>query len=235
MFCLGRRSSFSVAYIFHYVRSLFGEASVLIDSAGTTGVDSLRSITKADVLLAITVSPYVRETVETARYAKSRGARIIAITDSDLSPLANLADQTIIVRTDEGIKMFSQGDVDKRGVKMVKNGQPAQLTDFREGDRLSATIITSRPPQVMTEQQVNATLAASGGAPPAAAARAPSPSASQQAQAPQATASSGSAAPAARTLPKTASSWPLLALASIVSLLMGLALTIARRFVVGVP
>src|SRR5690349_8643058 len=38
VFCLGRRSSFSVAYIFHYVRSLFGEASVLIDSAGTTGV-----------------------------------------------------------------------------------------------------------------------------------------------------------------------------------------------------
>ena len=142
---------------------------------------------------------------------------------------------SIIVRTDEGIKMFSQGDVDKRGVKMVKNGQPAQLTDFREGDRLSATIITSKPPRVMTEQQVNATLAAasapSGGAPPAAPARAPLPSASQQAQAPQATASSGSAAPAARTLPKTASSWPLLALASIMSLVMGLALTITRRFV----
>jgi hypothetical protein len=143
----------------------------------------------------------------------------------------------IIVRTDEGIKMFSQGDVDKRGVKMVKNGQPAQLTDFREGDRLSATIITSKPPRVMTEQQVNATLAtasaASGGAPPAPAARAPSPSVSrqEQAQAPQATASSGSAAPAARTLPKTASSWPLLALASIISLVMGLALTITRRFV----
>jgi len=130
--------------------------------------------------------------------------------------------------------MFSQGEVDKRGVKMMKDGQPAQLTDFREGDRLSAVIITSRPPKVMTEQQVNATLAAantaSGGAAPAAAARAPSSSASAPpASSSSAAATSGSGG--ARALPKTASSWPLLALASIVSLLIGLTLTVTRRFV----
>ena len=73
---------------------------VLVDGLGATGVDSLRTITKADVLLAITVDPYVRGTVETARYAKSRGARIVAITDSDLSPLAAFADQTVLVRTE---------------------------------------------------------------------------------------------------------------------------------------
>jgi hypothetical protein len=161
----------------------------------------------------------------------------VTVTEVKNGTVMQRAGSSIIVRTDEGIKMFSQGDVDKRGVKMVKDGQPAQLTDFREGDRLSATIITSKPPKVMTEQQVNATLAApsaaSGGAPPAAAARAPSSSASRQAPAPQATTSSApaAAAPAAKKLPKTASSWPLLALASIVSLVMGLALTIRRRFV----
>ena len=158
----------------------------------------------------------------------------VTVTEVKNGTVLQRSGSSIIVRTDEGIKMFSQGDVDKRGVKLVKDGQPAQLTDFREGDRLSATIITSRPPKVMTEQQVNATLAAantsSGGAAPAAAARAPSSSASQQGQAPQATTSSASAAPAPKRLPKTASSWPLLALASIVSLVMGLTLTIARRF-----
>ena len=69
----------------------------------------------------------------------------------------------------------------------MRDGKPASMSDFRTGDVLSATIITSRPPQVMTQQQVNATLAAanaaSGGAPPAAAAPAPSSSASRQAQA----------------------------------------------------
>ncbi len=100
VYCLGQRSSFPVAYIFYYVRSLFGSSSVLVDGVGATGVDSLRDINKADVLLAITIDPYVRGTVETARYAKSRGARIIAITDSDLSPLAAFADHALLVRTE---------------------------------------------------------------------------------------------------------------------------------------
>src|SRR3977135_1964335 len=60
---------------------------------------------------------------------------------------------SIIVRTDEGIKMFSEGELDKRGVKLVKDGRPAQLADFREGGRLSATIIKSKPPKVMTERE----------------------------------------------------------------------------------
>ena len=50
VFCLGQRSSFPVAYIFYYVRSLFGAASVLVDGVGATGVDTLRTIGKSDVL-----------------------------------------------------------------------------------------------------------------------------------------------------------------------------------------
>jgi len=72
----------------------------------------------------------------------------------------------IIVRTDDGVKSFTQGEVDKRGVKIVRDGQPVQVSQLREGDKLSAVIITSMPPKVMTEQEVNATLAtarASGG------------------------------------------------------------------------
>ena len=136
---------------------------------------------------------------------------------------------SIIVRTPEGIKSFTQGDIDKRGVKIMRDGKPASVSDFRAGDVLTATIITSRPPQVMTQQQVNATLArrrctwgrASGGCGTRAVAT----------REPAGTGGPAAAAPAPRTLPKTASSWPLLALASIMSLVMGLTLTIARRFV----
>ncbi len=99
VFCLGLRSSFSVAYIFHYVRSLFGAASVLIDSAGGTGVDLLRTIGAADVMLAISVKPYTRHTIHAVRYSRARGVRIVAVTDSEISPLAALADETLIVRT----------------------------------------------------------------------------------------------------------------------------------------
>jgi DNA-binding MurR/RpiR family transcriptional regulator len=100
VFCLGLRSSFSVAFIFHYVQSLFGAASVLVDGAGGTGVDVLRTTSRGDVMLAVTVSPYNRQTVDVARYARERRMRIVAVTDSEMSPLAALADVTLIVRTE---------------------------------------------------------------------------------------------------------------------------------------
>ena len=63
-----------------------------------------------------------------------------------------------------GFKTFTQSDIDKRGIRILRAGKPAGVSDFRAGDKLSAVIITSMPPKVVTEQEVNATLAASGGA-----------------------------------------------------------------------
>jgi len=143
----------------------------------------------------------------------------------------------IIVRTDDGVKSFTQGEVDKRGVKIVRDGQPVQVSQLREGDKLSAVIITSLPPKVMTEQEVNATLAtartASGGSAAPAAAPASSAAAPASSTAGAASTSGTAASPAgsARTLPATASSWPLVGLASVLSLAIGLGLTIRRRSV----
>ena len=100
VFCLGLRSSYAVAYIFHYVRSLFGANSVLVDGSGAVGVDVMRDIGNSDVLLAISVKPYVRHTIDAAEFARERGARIVAVTDSEMSHLARLADVTLIVRTE---------------------------------------------------------------------------------------------------------------------------------------
>jgi DNA-binding MurR/RpiR family transcriptional regulator len=100
VFCLGLRSSYAIAYIFHYVRSLFGANSVLVDGSGAVGVDVMRDIGPNDVLLAISVKPYVRNTIDAAEFAKGRGARIVAVTDSEMSPLARLGDVAILVRTE---------------------------------------------------------------------------------------------------------------------------------------
>jgi hypothetical protein len=152
----------------------------------------------------------------------------VTVTEVKNGKVMQTSGNSIIVQTPEGIKMFTQGDMDKRGVKIMREGRPAQITDLRTGDQLTATIITSKPPRVMTEKEVNATLAK---APPASASAAPATS--KPAAPPAATSGAGAAAPAAapRTLPKTASTWPLLGLASILSLSIGLALTIRRRFV----
>ena len=88
----------------------------------------------------------------------------VTVTEIKNGTVAVQTGMSIIVRTDEGIKSFTQSDVDKRGVKIVRNGKVAQISDFRQGDQLSATIITSLPPTVVTEKEVQATLASAGGA-----------------------------------------------------------------------
>jgi LPXTG-motif cell wall-anchored protein len=141
---------------------------------------------------------------------------------------------SIIVRTDAGMKMFSQSDIDKRGVKIMRDGKPAQISDFHANDKLTATIITTKPPRVVTEKEVQATLAQSGGGAPAPAAAKSAPATAQTAPtAPAAPAPSQSGVAtsggAPKTLPKTASSLPLLGLAGLASLLAGLGLTVRRR------
>ena len=138
---------------------------------------------------------------------------------------------SVLVKTEGGMKMFSQGDMDKRGVKIMKNGKVADISDLHANDRLTATIITSHPPKVMTEKQVQATLArpagsmASGsgaGAPAAAAAAAPAKSASPS----QAAATTGVAP---KKLPKTASQLPLVGLLGLASLVAAFGLSARRR------
>ena len=147
---------------------------------------------------------------------------------------------SILVRTDDGMKMFSQSDIDKRGIKIMRDGQPAQISDFRANDRLTATIVTSKPPRVVTEKEVQAILAKSGGAGAGGAATGASPSgagaassagAAKPGAASSAAPTSGAATSggAARTLPKTASPLPIVGLAGLASLVAGLGLTLRRR------
>src|SRR4051812_9334652 len=161
----------------------------------------------------------------------------VTVTEVKNGTVVQRSGSTLIVRTGGDVKMFTQSEIDKRGVKIMRDGKPAELSDFREGDKLSATIITAQPPHIMTQKEVDATV-------PTAAARAntasPAPAArTQPAAAAPATAtqssrattgtSSSAAAPegqSARALPHTASSWPLVALMSLLSLAVGLTLTL---------
>jgi len=100
VYCLGRRSCHGIAWHLHYVLSLVGERTVLLDSVAGAGRDPLRNAGPKDVLFAVSIAPYTRVTVETARYAHAQGIPIVALTDSEVSPLASLAAETIFVATD---------------------------------------------------------------------------------------------------------------------------------------
>jgi hypothetical protein len=150
----------------------------------------------------------------------------VTVTEVKNGTVMQASGSSIIVRTDNGIKMFTQSDVDKRGVKIMRDGQPATIADFHTNDRLTATIVTTMPPKVMTDKEVQATLARSSGsaATPAAAATSPAPLSAAASR--NAAASPGTAP---RTLPKTASPLPLLGLIGLASLAAAMGLTVRRR------
>lgn len=99
VYCLGLRSSHAVAWHLHYILSLISEKSVLLHGIGGTDSDALRSATSDDVLIAASVLPYTRFTIELVEFAAGRGVPIIAITDSEVAPLAQMADHLVIVPT----------------------------------------------------------------------------------------------------------------------------------------
>jgi DNA-binding MurR/RpiR family transcriptional regulator len=100
IYCLGLRSCHAAAWHFHYMLSLLGDKTVMLDDAGGTGLDAVRDAGTADVLLAASVEPYARATVEGAQYAAGRGVPVVALTDSAVSPLARIAAASILVATE---------------------------------------------------------------------------------------------------------------------------------------
>lgn len=83
---------------------------------------------------------------------------------------------SIIVRGAKGFQMYSEGEVEKRGIKIYKNGRPVTFSDLHAGDKLTATIVTEGPPKVVTRREVQARL--NKPRPPPGPAPAPTPSAS---------------------------------------------------------
>lgn len=85
---LGFRSSHSVALHAHYLYSmLVGSAALLQDGYGTL-LESVATLPANTALVAIGLAPYSRQTVDAVGQASRRGVPIVAITDSELSPLA---------------------------------------------------------------------------------------------------------------------------------------------------
>jgi hypothetical protein len=101
---------------------------------------------------------------------------------------------SIIVRGPKGFQMYTEGDVEKRGIKVYKNGRPVTFSDLHKGDKLTATIVTEGPPKVVTQREVQARL--TNPPPPPSPAPAAAPPASAPPSAAASAASAASSAPA---------------------------------------
>ena len=80
---------------------------------------------------------------------------------------------TVLDRTDGVRKKFTQDQVNARGLQIFKDGRLTPVAQLNKGDEITATVISQRPPEVVTEQEVQATLAQQAQAQPQAKAEAP--------------------------------------------------------------
>ncbi|MEE8371271.1 MAG: MurR/RpiR family transcriptional regulator [Sphingomonadales bacterium] len=96
IYVVGMRSCFPVAFALHYSCRMIRRRVYLGDGLGGTFADGMRGIGSDDLFVVIGTHPYSRDTVLAADYAAGCGARILALTDSELSPLAAKADYKLI-------------------------------------------------------------------------------------------------------------------------------------------
>jgi DNA-binding MurR/RpiR family transcriptional regulator len=95
---VGSRRSFSVAAYLDYALQHTDKRIQFMSALGSMHEGQLRSLRAGDVMIAISFAPYAEETQLAAVAAVQRGARLIAITDSRMSPLARGAAAALLVQ-----------------------------------------------------------------------------------------------------------------------------------------
>ena len=134
IYVLGTRSSTFVAgYLNFYLHLMFENVTLVEANAAGEIFEQLFRIGPGDVLIAITFPRYSKVTMNTVKFAKDRGATIVAITDSELSPLYQQADVSLLVTSD----MFSFVDSMVAPISMI-NALLVAL-GYRKGQDVSAT------------------------------------------------------------------------------------------------
>ena len=105
VYIVGLRRSFPVAaYLAYALRHVDKRAYLLDGVAGMLGEQSTM-LTSKDLLIATSFAPYAPETVEIVATAKKQKTRILAITDSKLSPIAAASDVAFEIK-DAEVRQF---------------------------------------------------------------------------------------------------------------------------------
>ena len=100
IYVLGLRSSAPLAQFFgHYLTYIFPNVHVISDGVAHV-MERLVRIDQGDVLFAMSFPRYSSRTVEAVQYAKRKGAGLIALTDTMISPLAAICDHALIAGSD---------------------------------------------------------------------------------------------------------------------------------------
>ena len=101
VYILGIRSSSMLAsFLAFYFNQIFPHVRCVNSNSTSETFEQMFRIGEEDVFIAISFPRYSQRTLKAARYAKSRGAKVIALTDSTSAPLAQAADILLLARSE---------------------------------------------------------------------------------------------------------------------------------------
>lgn len=101
IFIAGQLRSEPIAELLRYLMTMLQRKVILMDSAGGLAQEVALTMGKGDVLIAIAFRNYAKEVVAIAEVAANAKIPVIAITDSQLSPLAKGAEVLFTIPEEE--------------------------------------------------------------------------------------------------------------------------------------
>ena len=101
IYILGVRSSAALSgFLGFYFNLMFDNAKIISTSTSSEVFEQILRVDEDDVVLGVSFPRYSKRTFKALRYSQKRGATIIALTDSRLSPLSQIADHTLLAKSD---------------------------------------------------------------------------------------------------------------------------------------
>jgi len=101
VYVVGFRRAFPVSSYLAYSLQQAGKRTLFIDGVAGLARQQVQTISPRDLLIGVSYQPYAEETVQAVETAAARGAKVLSISDSLVSPIAKPADVTLQVRESE--------------------------------------------------------------------------------------------------------------------------------------
>lgn len=98
VFIMGMRSSKLLAEYFVFYLKLVRPGVYVVDTEYNEPIESLLHITDEDLVITISYPRYSYKTIETLEFIRKKGVKIVAITDSDESPIYSMAHYPLIAK-----------------------------------------------------------------------------------------------------------------------------------------
>lgn len=98
IYIIGLRTSAVIAEYLGFYLNLLRDDIIIVKRGLSDLFEQILRVNEDDLVIGIGFPRYSKRTIDILKYAKSQNARIVAITDSLISPLSHVADEILIAK-----------------------------------------------------------------------------------------------------------------------------------------